>query len=91
MQGLEFLHGHNILHLDIKPDNIFLDSSGRCKIGDFGLAIKDHEEVQSTQRGKCSQSQLTYLAVLRQLLYKAVSGKEMIQNSWAQLACPFYR
>lgn len=45
LQGLEFLHQHEILHLDIKPDNIFLDSKGRCKIGDFGLAIKDHEEV----------------------------------------------
>lgn len=43
-QGLEFLHRHGVLHLDIKPDNLFLDAEGRCKIGDFGLAIKDHEK-----------------------------------------------
>ena len=48
MQGLEFLHNHNILHLDIKPDNVFLDARGRCKIGDFGLAIKEHETVRSS-------------------------------------------
>lgn len=28
-----------MLHLDIKPENIFLDSGGTLKIGDFGLAV----------------------------------------------------
>lgn len=45
MQGLEFLHDHHVMHLDIKPDNIFLDAEGRCKIGDFGLAIQDEDTV----------------------------------------------
>lgn len=42
--GLEFLHSNNVLHLDIKPDNIYrgTDENGRYgpwRIGDFGLAI----------------------------------------------------
>lgn len=46
LQGLAFLHQHHTLHLDIKPDNIFLDAGGMWKIGDFGLAIKEHEKVR---------------------------------------------
>ena len=36
--GLAFMHLHKIVHLDIKPDNIYIDVNGTCKIGDFGLA-----------------------------------------------------
>ena len=36
--GLAFMHAHNVLHLDIKPDNIYVDINGDCKIGDLGLA-----------------------------------------------------
>jgi len=40
--GLCYIHSHNIVHLDIKPENIFFISHLRlgaiCKIGDFGLA-----------------------------------------------------
>ncbi len=37
-EALEFAHGLNIVHRDIKPDNILLDRAGRVKIADFGLA-----------------------------------------------------
>ena len=36
--GLEYLHFHNIIHRDIKPQNILLNSDWVIKIGDFGQA-----------------------------------------------------
>lgn len=51
--GLEFLHSHDVLHLDIKPENLYrnLDNNGDpgpWRIGDFGLAVakesKDWDE-----------------------------------------------
>ncbi|KAF7315533.1 hypothetical protein MIND_00068600 [Mycena indigotica] len=36
--GLRFIHGSNVIHLDIKPSNIFVTGDRRLKIGDFGMA-----------------------------------------------------
>jgi serine/threonine-protein kinase len=36
--GLGAAHKAGVLHLDIKPENILLDASGRVRITDFGLA-----------------------------------------------------
>ncbi|KAH7118745.1 membrane-associated tyrosine [Dendryphion nanum] len=36
--GLKYIHDHNIIHLDLKPANIFVNFSGSLKIGDFGVA-----------------------------------------------------
>lgn len=40
LQGLKHLHDHNLIHLDIKPDNIFISNEGLCKLGDFGLVVR---------------------------------------------------
>ncbi|XP_044293904.1 striated muscle preferentially expressed protein kinase isoform X2 [Varanus komodoensis] len=38
LQGLEYLHGRRIIHLDLKPDNIIVNSTNVVKILDFGSA-----------------------------------------------------
>ena len=38
LQGLQFCHGHNVLHRDLKPQNILISKNGELKLADFGLA-----------------------------------------------------
>ena len=39
-QGLKHLHDNDMVHMDIKPANIFIGLDGLCKIGDFGLVLE---------------------------------------------------
>lgn len=38
LYALKACEAHNILHRDIKPDNLFYSKKGRYKLGDFGVA-----------------------------------------------------
>lgn len=40
--GLAHLHANGVLHLDVKPGNVFADGAGGLKLGDFGLAVLKH-------------------------------------------------
>lgn len=37
-EALEYAHENQVLHLDIKPDNILIDRSGQIMVSDFGVA-----------------------------------------------------
>ena len=54
LKSLKKIHEHNIIHRDIKPDNIFVINNNSIKIGDFGLAT----EMKEIKKEKGSKNNL---------------------------------
>jgi serine/threonine-protein kinase len=50
-RALEHAHEINVIHRDIKPDNILLTKKGVVKVADLGLAKALEEDVALTQSG----------------------------------------
>ena len=50
-KGLAAAHAKEIVHRDIKPDNLLLGETGIVKVADFGLARKTQDTMGVTQTG----------------------------------------
>ena len=51
LQGLKTCHDNNVIHRDIKENNIFVSESGEYKIGDFGVSkvLKNGSKAESVK------------------------------------------
>lgn len=50
-KALAYAHAQNMVHRDIKPDNILLTKTGIVKVADFGMVKTHDEDMSLTQTG----------------------------------------
>src|SRR5262249_55025314 len=51
-QGLQWAHQHNLIHRDVKPDNILVTPDGTAKLADLGLSREVGSELNLTKAGR---------------------------------------
>ncbi|MEU9572708.1 protein kinase [Streptomyces massasporeus] len=84
--GLAAAHGQGIVHRDVKPANLLLDTNGTLKIGDFGIArFLDDPGAALTATGQIVGTGL-YLAPERALGKQAGPASDMYS-----LGCVLYQ
>ena len=50
LKALSYAHQNNVIHHDIKPENILIDNNGNVKILDFGIAQFYEEKIELTNQ-----------------------------------------
>lgn len=50
LQGIHYAHSYGVIHLDIKPENVFLNEKMEAKLGDFGIAQSFRKNQESSRR-----------------------------------------
>ncbi|KAL7034499.1 hypothetical protein ACKWTF_007991 [Chironomus riparius] len=56
--ALKSLHDRNLIHLDIKLDNVLLTKDCRCKLADFGLVF----DIKNSNRSRAIEGDSRYIA-----------------------------
>ncbi|KAG9046478.1 pkb-activating kinase-like protein [Tulasnella sp. UAMH 9824] len=91
---LQYIHNMNIVHRDVKPENVLLDAERRIKITDFGSAkILDEEKPAATSAAEEEQPRASSfvgssLYVSPELLTRSIATKAA--DVWALGSIIYY-
>ncbi|XP_073950849.1 eukaryotic translation initiation factor 2 alpha kinase Gcn2 [Choristoneura fumiferana] len=78
VEGLAHVHQRGMIHRDLKPVNIFLDSNDHVKIGDFGLATKAFSGLPLDEKNKQEEVSGSLTGQIGTALYVA---PELLQST----------
>ena len=66
-EAMQEAHASGLIHGDLKPSNLIIEPSGKVRILDFGLAIKNDDQVTSSIEQGDAHGTIAYMAPERLL------------------------